>query len=216
MSENPEAPAVLSGTRRSIVDLLKRQGACDAQGLAEQLAISAMAVRQHLYALAEKGFVAYDEDARPVGRPAKLWRLTTGADAFFPDGHAALSVELLQSMRQAFGVEGLEKLVAVRAAAQRQSYGKRLAGAPDLAGRLEALARIRSEEGYMAEVATEGENFLLLENHCPICAAASECSGLCQAELEVFRSVLGPEVAVERIEHMPQGARRCAYRVSSV
>ena len=203
----------VAGTRRTILDLLKRQGAQPAQALAGQLGISAMAVRQHLYQLAGDGFVEYSVSPRAVGRPAKLWRLTAGAAGFFPDGHAALSLELLQSMRQAFGEAGLDKLVAVRAGQQREAYRARLDGASDLAERLRRLAEIRSEEGYMADVVADEDGFLLVENHCPICAAASACSGLCRAELEVFQSALGDAVTVERVEHIPAGARRCAYRV---
>ncbi len=68
----------------------------------------------------------------------------------------------------------------------------------------------------MGSVVEEGHGrFLLIENHCPICAAARACQGLCRSELAIFRAVLGPDVSVERIEHIPTGARRCAYRVRS-
>jgi predicted ArsR family transcriptional regulator len=67
-----------------------------------------------------------------------------------------------------------------------------------------------------AESGTGGGGFLLVENHCPICAAARTCQGLCASELEVFRRVLGPDVTVERSDHILAGARRCAYRVSKV
>ena len=67
----------------------------------------------------------------------------------------------------------------------------------------------------MAEVKSEdGGSYLLVENHCPICAAANACQGFCSTELDLFRSVLGPGVAVERIEHIVSGDRRCAYRVT--
>jgi predicted ArsR family transcriptional regulator len=73
---------------------------------------------------------------------------------------------------------------------------------------------VRTEEGYMAEVRREkGGSFLLVENHCPICAAANACQGFCSTELDLFRSVLGPGVEVERVEHIVSGDRRCAYRV---
>ncbi|MBI3329007.1 MAG: transcriptional regulator, partial [Nitrospinae bacterium] len=72
-----------------------------------------------------------------------------------------------------------------------------------------------TEEGYMAGVHPQGDrSFLLVENHCPICAAAVACTGLCGKELEVFQAVLGKGVIVERTEHIVAGARRCAYRVS--
>jgi len=56
-------------------------------------------------------------------------------------------------------------------------------------------------------------SFLLIENHCPISAAANTCPKLCDAEFEVFRAILGKGVAIERTEHMLAGARRCVYRI---
>jgi predicted ArsR family transcriptional regulator len=67
----------------------------------------------------------------------------------------------------------------------------------------------------MAEVKPDGKDgFLFIENHCPICAAASACQGFCTSELDVFRSVMGTGVTVERSEHILGGDRRCAYRVT--
>ena len=57
------------------------------------------------------------------------------------------------------------------------------------------------------------ESFLFVENHCPICAAATACQGLCRSELAIFRAVLGTEITVERTDHILAGARRCAYRI---
>jgi predicted ArsR family transcriptional regulator len=159
--------------------------------------------------------VTFEEEARPVGRPAKLWRLTPAADRFFPDGHAELTLHLLAALRETFGEAGMEKLLAARTAEQIAAYGRRVKPADPLKTRLQALARIRTEEGYMAVVESkDGDGFLLVENHCPVCAAARTCQGLCASELEVFRRVLGPGVTVERSDHILAGARRCAYRVT--
>ena len=58
--------------------------------------------------------------------------------------------------------------------------------------RIAALAKIRRDEGYMAEWSRERDGaFLFVENHCPICAAAEACQSLCRDELSVFRSLLG-------------------------
>ncbi len=58
-------------TRRAIVQLLKQEGRLDAETLAVRLGITAMAVRQHLYALQDEQLVTYQEESRPMGRPAK-------------------------------------------------------------------------------------------------------------------------------------------------
>ena len=203
-------------TRRAIVHLLKQEEALDAQTLAARLHLSAMAVRQHLYALQDERLVTYHEVPRPVGRPAKLWQLTPAADRLFPEAYAELTVSLLASVTEAFGAAGLERLLDVRTRQQIAAYDQQMAGQTTLRQRVETLAAMRTDEGYMAEVQAQADgSFLLLEKHCPICAAAVACTGLCGTELEVFRAVLGPNVVIERTEHMLLGARRCAYRVSA-
>lgn len=201
-------------TRWALLELLKREGPQDADRLARRLGISAMGARQHLYALQGEKLVTHEREARPVGRPAKLWRLTPAADHLFHDGHADLTVSLLQAMGQTFGTEGLERLLAVRARQQVAAYRRRIPARAALRDGLAVLAQARTEEGYMAEVlAQEDGSYLLVENHCPICTAATACTGLCGAELQVFQEVLGPGVAISRTEHILAGSRRCAYRV---
>jgi len=101
-----------------------------------------------------------------------------------------------------------------RCARQRVDYGKRIKPGDSLEKKLKELAKVRSEEGYMAEIRKEAkDSFLLVENHCPICAAANACQGFCSTELELFRTVLGPGVSVERAEHIIKGDQRCVYRV---
>jgi predicted ArsR family transcriptional regulator len=202
-------------TRQAVLDLLKRGGPKDAQALAGALGVSPMAVRQHLYALQAEGLVAHESERRPLGRPAKLWRTTPAADRHFPDAHAALATDLLGAMAEAFGRGGVERVVSARARRQLEAYRRAMPRGAALRRRLDALAALRTAEGYMAEVQPAGGGaYLLIENHCPIAAAAAACRGLCGSELEVFRTVLGEGVTVERTEHVLAGGRRCAYRVA--
>ena len=201
-------------TRRAITKLLKTEGPIDSAQLAERLGLTAMAVRQHLYALQREGLVTAEERPVPIGRPAKFWRLTPEADHLFPEAYAELSVALIDSVKDAFGEEGLERVLTSRCARQRTDYGKRIRPGDPLAKKLAELAKVRTEEGYMAEVRRQGDgSFLLVENHCPICAAANACQGFCSTELDLFRSVLGPGITVERAEHIIKGDQRCVYKI---
>ena len=201
-------------TRRAIAKLLKTEGPIDSAQLAQRLGLTAMAVRQHLYALQREGLVTSEERPVPIGRPAKFWRLTREADHLFPEAYAELSVALIDSVKDAFGEEGLERVLTSRCAKQRMDYGKRIRRADPLERKLDELAKVRTEEGYMAEIRRQDDgSFLLVENHCPICAAANACQGFCSTELELFRSVLGTGVSVERAEHIIKGDSRCVYRI---
>ncbi len=202
--------------RAGVLALLKREGPVSADALAAGLGVTAMAGRQHLDALAEEGFAAHEEEARGRGRPVKLWRTTEKANAQFADSHSALAADLIVQMRKTFGEEGLDRLLKLRTAEQEKAYAADLESKRSLKARLEALAKIRAREGYMAEVKRDPEtgDLLLVENHCPVCAAARLCTGLCREELALFQRVLGKGVRVERVTHILAGAARCVYRVS--
>lgn len=122
---------------------------------------------------------------------------------------------MIAGIRQIFGEDGLDRLIAVRESEIEQRYDGALSGLADLGKKVARLAELRSDEGYMADwQALPDGSYLLAENHCPICAAARICQGFCRSELAVFRKVLGPEASVERAEHIILGARRCAYRIT--
>lgn len=202
-------------TRRAITKLLKTEGSLDSVRLARRLHLTPMAVRQHLYALEREKLVTAEERPSPVGRPAKYWRLTPEADRLFPDAYAELSVALIDALGDTFGPSGFEQVLTSRYTKQRAQYAERIPPSLGLAQKVRELARLRTEEGYMAEVKRNGEaGFVLIENHCPICAAATACQGFCAKELDLFRAVLGPGVTVERSEHIVSGDRRCVYRIT--
>lgn len=114
MSRNEIKKDVSTRTRRAIIDLLKERGGMDVMTLSAHFSLSGMAIRQHLNALKEEGLVTNVEEARPMGRPTKLWILTPAANRFFPTGYSDLSISLINSMKEAFGNEGLDKLLDVR------------------------------------------------------------------------------------------------------
>ena len=207
----------MTDAKRRVLDRLKRVDGATAAELATELALTEAGVRQHLDALEANGLVTRRE--RPSsgrGRPPVEWALTGVASELFPDRHGDLTVELIEAVRRAVGEEGLEKVVDARAEAQLASYRADLPGPDDatLGRRVSALARRRSAEGYMAEARRDGDAWMLVEHHCPVCEAAQACTGLCRTELDLFREALGPDVEVERTQHLLSGDARCAYRVA--
>lgn len=209
----------ISAAKRRLLDELKCAGPTTAGALAHALGLTDVAVRQHLTALEAAGLVTNTPGpAAGRGRPPTTWTLGDAARSLFPDNHAQLSVELIDAIRRAVGEDGLRRVVDARADAQVDAYQQRVPGSDASLGvRARALARLRTDEGYMAEVVREApDRFLLIEHHCPICEAATSCTGICRAEWEVFRRVLGDDVAVERVEHVLSEGSRCVYRLERV
>jgi len=197
-----------------ILILIKTDGPQLAAAIGDALGISGEAARQQLSKMAEEGLVEpVTTAATGRGRPRQLWQLTAAGNRQFPDGHAELTANLLGTLVEQLGPAALDTVISAREAETLQRYRKELETAGDLAARVEGLAGIRTREGYMADHWQEADGaYMLVENHCPICAAATACGGFCRSELETFRTVLGADI--ERSEHILLGARRCAYRIT--
>lgn len=199
-------------TAENVLYLLKTRGPQTAQQLSVLLELTSMGARRQLESAEEKGLVQFDDVADKVGRPSRRWSLTEAGHARFPDRHGELTVQLIEQVQTLFGDAGLDKLIQAREHSSEKHYQALLAGQADLALRVATLATARSAEGYMADtVAQQDGSIALVENHCPICAAARQCQKFCRSELDLFQRVLGDGCTVERAEHVLAGARRCVY-----
>ena len=213
--ENREIEKLAHSDR--LLFLLKKSGPQTAADLGTRLQITSEAARQQLLRLSAEGMVYTKSEVRGVGRPVQVYHLAPAAQRQFPDTHAELTAQLIGEIREVLGEAAMEKLIEVRETGTRKRYDALLSGEQSLARKIAQLAEIRNKEGYMANwVKEKGESYLLVENHCPICAAANACNGFCRSEKAIFEHVLGRNVRVERVEHLLAGARRCAYRISSL
>jgi len=210
--EKPSLAAMPPADR--LLFLLKTRGPQTAAQLATALKITGEAVRQQLLRLSEEGLVSATAEPRGIGRPSQVYRLAPAAQKRFPDTHAELAVQILDSIKGVLGERALDRLIQARTSDCLARYREALRRQPSLEKKIKKLTELRAAEGYMAVWRRENDGYLLVENHCPICAAAASCLGFCRSELEIFQEALGPEVWVERTEHLLAGARRCAYRIT--
>jgi predicted ArsR family transcriptional regulator len=206
----------VQSTADQILLELKTRGPAKTRELAARTGITRQAMRAQLERLAADLLVEHATTPDGIGRPRQIWSLTAKGHGRFPDTHAQMTVELIEAVRGEFGEGGLARLVGRREQAMAAQYEQALRGAGSLEERVARLVGIRSAEGYMAEFSRgEAGAWVIAENHCPICAAATVCQGFCRSELSLFAALLAP-ARVERVEHVLAGSRRCAYVVTPV
>lgn len=204
----------MNDSRQQLLHILKTLGPRSTSSLANRLEMTQAGARKHLNLLQQDKLVTSSGIAGGVGRPDLVWRLTKTGHNRFPDTHDSLTLDLIGSIRTVFGEAGLDKLIATRETETTKRYARALSSARSTRQKIERLAELRSEEGYMAQAQqVDDQTWRLLENHCPVCAAARVCQGLCRSELAIFRKVLGKSFSVERDEYLLEGARRCSYRI---
>jgi DeoR family suf operon transcriptional repressor len=189
---------------------LKRSDPLTAKQLAGKLGLSLNAVRHHLKELEAERLVEYERQHRGVGAPAFAYRLSVAGQSLFPRRYETTLTELLDYVVQREGRASAVAVLEARYHALARRLQSELAGATP-AERMAAVARLLSEEGYMAEGTISAGAGTLIEHNCAIQAVAERFPEICVAEARFLATVLGAEV--DRHEHILSGCSACEYRV---
>ncbi len=190
---------------------LKRSQPLTATQLAGKLHVSPNAVRHHLKELETVALVAYGREQRGVGAPTFAFRLTSEGEALFPKRYEQTLTELLDRVAVKQGREAAVGMFNDHYSDLTRTLQAELAGiAPE--GRLEAVARVMSDAGYMAEVDERNGAFRLAEHNCAIRSVAERFPEVCAAEAKFLQAVLA--ATVERTAHIVGGCNACEYAIT--
>jgi len=203
--------------RREILVRLRRDGPSTPDRLAAAIGASRTGVLQQLRALEATNFVSRQTIRHGVGRPRHLYDITADAQELFPSNYDGLAAGLLA----AIGAVGGDALIEQVFQARRRQIGERVKRQVDdlvgpdasLAARVRALAVLQDEQGYLASTRVQPDGTIQLREHnCAILDIARGEHAACDAELDLFRDVLGVDIVRE--SHIASGDRCCAYRIA--
>jgi DeoR family suf operon transcriptional repressor len=206
----PAVPLGLKGARAAVLTQLKRSRRLTAKDIAVKLGISLNAVRHHLKELEAEALVEYERQHHGVGAPAFAYRLSASGEALFPRRYESTLTELLDYVVRREGRASAVAVLEERYEGMTRRLQSELAGATP-AERMAAVARLLSDEGYMAEGTAASDTGTLIEHNCAIQAVAERFPEICAAEARFLEATLGAEV--HRREHILSGCSACEYRV---
>lgn len=205
-----------SGLRRDILVQLRRDGPSSPEQLATALGASRTGILQQLRSLEGAGLVDRRTVRHGVGRPWHVYDVTPDAQIAFPSNYDALAAGLLAAVGTVGGDELIARVFSVRrqmiADQVRSRLEERLPAGASLDAKVRELAVIQDEQGYLSST-TVGEDgtIRLRQCNCAIFGIAAQSSVPCEAELDLFRDVLGANVVRET--HIASGDRSCTYRI---
>ena len=199
-----------NGLRGAILVELKRSQGSIARELATRLNVSLNAIRHHLKELESETLVEYERRRRGVGAPAFAYRLTAAAEALFPRRYEAPLNDLLDHVIEREGRAAAVSVLEARYAALTRRLQDELEGVPPVE-RLVAVARLLTQDGYMAEASASSDSGTLVEHNCAVQAVAERFPEICAAEARFLAAVLGADV--HRQGHILSGCSACEYRV---
>ena len=202
---------LLKESRSTIIDLLKTQGAMSVEQLARSLAVSKVCVRRHLEVLQRDGLICYEVERRDRGRPRYLYRLTEKAGCLFPRSYDEFAKEVLAQIEQAFGEGSLRRVLSGRADEMIERLKREFENL-SFDERVKRLAKVVSEQGYLAEVRRlKDGTYRLRQRNCPTESLAVAYPQVCQEEMRVYSEALGCEIMREC--RIADGAQVCEYRI---
>jgi predicted ArsR family transcriptional regulator len=186
-----------SEPKKKLLYYLKVMQQAGLEELANIMKVSRMAVHKHLALLQERGLVQALETRGRVGRPRMVYQLTSQSKTVFPKSYSAIATYALDFIERNMGKEGVEKVLRERQSELFDKYYKRLKDL-DFDKQVKELARIRDEEGYMAESKKDpkgsSRKHILLEYNCPIIHIAEKHWEACSNETELFEKLLGANI----------------------
>ena len=185
-----------SEPKKRLLYYLKVMQHAGLEELAKAMKISRMAVHKHLALLQERGLVESLETTGHVGRPRKMYQLTSQSKTIFPKSYSAIATHALDFIERNMGKAAVEKVLRERQSELFDQYYKRLRNL-EYDKKVKELAKIRDEEGYMAESKREPKNYgkhVLLEYNCPIIHIAENHWEACSTETELFEKLLGADI----------------------
>jgi predicted ArsR family transcriptional regulator len=207
-----------SSLRRAILVHLRQAGPSSPDALSGALRASRTGILQQLHALESAGLVTHAAEKHGVGRPRHLYDVTPDAQGLFPTDYGGFASGLLKAIEAVGGDDLVEQVFAARRRQIGDRIRRRMAeeipvDAP-VADRVRLLAVIQDEAGYLAEAIVSDDGAVRLREHnCAIDKIARRTHAACDAELALFRELLGPDV--ERETHIASGDRCCSYLVEA-
>lgn len=200
----------LSGSRRMLLDTLKREGSATIPVLAEGAGLNVETVRHHLEALVAQGLVERQGTRRSgPGRPEVVYGLTADAEALFPRREGEILRGLVEHLLTT-GHEGLLKEFFDAYIDERREAALARVSHLEGAARAEEAARVLSELGFMALAQEGAESAELRLCHCPLRDVVEVTRIPCRAELGFIRELMGE--GLTRLSYIPAGDDSCTYR----
>lgn len=203
--------AGFSSPKKQILLFLKRRSEASLADIASELSVSKMAALRHLTALEGRGLLARSTKTGGRGRPKVYFRLTEASSHLFPEAYAHMTIAAFEFIEERLGREAVVKLLEQRAREVYNRHHGKFDG-KDLRGKVLELAKIRDEEGYMAEAGPmRRTTFELLEHNCPIVAIAGKYGEACAVENRLFQNLLHADV--DATHRVVAGAPVCRFLI---
>jgi len=181
-------------TRMEVLELLRRKGRSSAESIANDLAVTTNAVRQHLTNLERDGLVGSQPERSGRGRPSLLFALTERADAVFPKRYGQLATMVLQEVQEMGGPQALDE-VFERVAARHAAAIERDIEGLAFDDKMKRIVAWIGRAGTLAEQTEAPECIKVTIHNCPFRNTALKFPQVCTITPQLISRLTGAAVS---------------------
>ncbi len=192
----------------NLIEAIKKSRGMAVADLARELEMSYMGVKQHCQKLEKIGYLKTWRVPRSgVGRPEKLYKLTSKCDALFPQPDVDMMLNVLEGMQSLFGSTSPEKIFMHHYDKLREDWAKSINKGKSLVEKATRLADLRDKAGCFSRCKYDVEfGFRIEEYHNPMYDLFQKFPNIIQQEVRMMEHLLGSKVKRQEVESDESGA----------
>lgn len=206
---------MITGSKRQILDLLKRKGILSIDDVTVDLGLAKTTLREHFLQLERDGYIERKYERSGPGRPSLQYKLTAQGNSIYPSGESKLMRNFLAYLKDRGEESTIEKFFEQYWQKRFEKADRMMKERPasDRRAQLDALKTMLAEEGFMPEysIDEESETLEIRECNCPFREVVKETRLPCRLEAEFYKKLFNS--GVERTSYIADGDFACSYQI---
>ncbi len=202
----------MKSTRELILQTLSAKYRCTISELAEEVGINPISVRHHIAKLEGENFVSSEEERRGVGRPRRVYFLTSKGLEKFSSPYIQMTNHLLKQIKTClddretdpFFIQICKDIVYEHVTSQALDQ-------MSLEERLNQLREILATEGICISWKDKGDYIQLSIDQCPYDPIAQKHHEICTIDFSIIAETL--RIAPQFIQYISESKNPCRYLI---
>lgn len=204
---------MLTGSKKEIVDLIKRNGTLSIDEAVEQMKLAKTTLREHFLQLERDGYVEREFVRSGPGRPRLQYQLMAKGNSLYPSSESKLIRNIIQYLKENNNEQLVEEFFENFWENRLKEAHERIenSSAKDLESQLEVLMKMLEEEGFMPEFKFDDQkqSLAVKECNCPFSEVIKETRLPCKLEAMFYEKLFGK--GIERTTYIADGDYACSY-----
>ena len=202
----------MKSTRELILQTLSAKYRCTISELAEEVGINPISVRHHIAKLEAENLVSSEEERRGVGRPRRVYFLTSKGLENYSSRYIQMTNRLLQHVKSCLADHETDPFfIRIGEDIVHEHYASQILDQMTFEERLNTLREILAAEGISISWKDKGDHIQLSIDQCPYDPIVKKHHEVCTIDSSIIAETL--RTTPQFIQSVVDGKNSCIYLI---